>query len=126
MAEVDMGLTVYDFNKNIMKQLPVIEDLTGVKETLYKYIENPQANQYFMMYCKDRSDYTLFNFAHAWNKEMFVEDILDCMQNRGFGIVNCEIVDDGVAIELWAKKPSQAEEVYLYYLFPADEMVIEY
>lgn len=126
MAEVDMGATIYDFNKNIMKQLPVIEDLAGVKETLYEYIENPSANQYLMMYCRERSDYTLFNFAHNWDREMFVEDVLECVRNRGFGIVNCEIVDDGVAIELWVKSPGQMEEAYLYYIFPADEMVIEY
>ena len=29
MADVDMGLSVYEFNKNIMKQLPVVE--TGLE-----------------------------------------------------------------------------------------------
>ena len=48
------------------------------------------------------------------------------MENRDFGIVHCEIIDNGVAVELWVKKPDQMEEADLYYIFPADSMVITY
>jgi hypothetical protein len=29
-------------------------------------------------------------------------------------------------MEIWVKKPGQMEDADLYYLFPADQMVIEY
>ena len=126
MADVDMGLNVYDFNKNIMKQLPVIEDLKGVRETLIKYIHETPAKQYLMMLCREQNDYTLFNLNNNRFNNEFDQDIIECMENRDFGIVSCEIIDDGVAVELWVKRPNQMENADLYYIFPADAMVIKY
>ena len=126
MADVDMGLNVYEFNKNIMKQLPVIEDLKGVRETLIKYLHETPAEQYLMLLCRERNDYTLFNFEDTWTNNQFDQDIIECMENRGLGIVNVEIVDEGVAVEIWVKEPGQMGTADLYYLFPADQMVITY
>ena len=126
MADVDMGLNVYEFNKNIMKQLPVIEGLKGVRETLIKYIHETPAKQYLMMLCREQNDYTLFNFNNNRFNNQFDQDVIECMENRGFGIVNAEIIDDGMAMEIWVKEPGQMENADLYYLFPADQMVIEY
>ena len=126
MADVDIGLNVYEFNKNIMKQLPVIEDLKGVRETLIKYIHETPAKQYLMMLCREQNDYTLFNFNNNRFNNQFDQDVIECMENRGFGIVSAEIIDDGVAMEIWVKEPGQMESADLYYLFPADKMVIKY
>lgn len=126
MADVDMGLNVYEFNKNIMKQLPVIEDLKGVRETLIKYIHETPAKQYLMMLCREQNDYTLFNLNNNRFNNQFDQDVIECMENRGFGIVSAEIIDDGVAMEIWVKEPGQMESADLYYLFPADKMVIKY
>ena len=126
MADVDMGLNVYEFNKNIMKQLPVIEDLKGVRETLIKYIHETPAKQYLMMLCREQNDYTLFNLNNNRFNNQFDQDVIECMENRGFGIVSAEIIDDGVAMEIWVKEPGQMENADLYYLFPADQMVIKY
>ena len=121
-----MGLRVYEFNKNIMKQLPVIEDLKGVRETLIEYIHETPAKQYLMMLCREQNDYTLFNLNNNRFNNEFDQDIIECMENRDFGIVSCEIIDDGVAVELWVKRPNQMENADLYYIFPADAMVIKY
>ena len=126
MSNVDMGLNVYEFNKNIMKQLPVIEDLKGVRETLIKYIHETPAKQYLMMLCREQNDYTLFNLNNNRFNNQFDQDVIECMENRGFGIVSAEIIDDGVAMEIWVKEPGQMESADLYYLFPADKMVIKY
>lgn len=129
MADVDMGLNVYEFNKNIMKQLPIMEvdGLNKVKEELNNYIDGmiPSRN-YLMMLCREKNDYTLFNFHSRVFSTQFADDVIECMENRGYGIVNCEVIDRGAAIELWVKKPGQMEDADLYYIFPADNMVIEY
>ena len=127
MADVDMGLNVYEFNKNIMKQLPVMENdgIQTVKKSLQEYLVSSET-KYLMMLCKERSDYTLFNFDKIRNSSLFADDVIECMENRGLGIINFEIIEDGIVIELWVKEPGQMEEAYLYYIFPADEMVIEY
>ena len=126
MADVDMGLNVYEFNKNIMKQLHVIEDLQGVRDTLNKYIHETPAEQYLMMLCREQNDYTLFHFNKNRFNNQFDQDVIECFANRDLGIVNCEIIDNGIAMEIWVKRPSQMEEADLYYIFPADQMVIEY
>jgi predicted amino acid-binding ACT domain protein len=78
-----------------------------------------------MLLCREKNDYTLFDF-NGNDASNFVNDIFECFTNRGVSIVNIEIIDDGVAMEIWVKRPGQMEEVDLYYLFPADQMVIEY
>lgn len=125
MADVDMGLSVYDFNKNIMKQLPVIKDLQGVYHKIENYWENAPFSEYLMLFSKERNDYTLFRFGSG-DPSPFMDDIIECFTNRGLGIVNIEIIDDGMAMEIWVKEPGQMEGADLYYLFPADQMVIEY
>lgn len=128
MPEVNMGLNVYEYNKNIMKQMPTLEDLTYVKEVLYKFVENTNASRYVMLLCKEKADYTLFDFDSAWHNEQFVEDVLECFFNRGLGIVDISFPneDNYNAIEIWVKKPGQMEEADLYYIFAADSMVITY
>lgn len=126
MTDVDMGLNVYEFNKSVMKQLPIIEDLKGVRETLIKYIHETPAKHFLMMLCREQNDYTLFDFNNNRFNNQFDQDVLECFENRDFGIVNCEIIDGGVAMEIWVKTPGQMEDASLYYIFPADEMVIEY
>jgi hypothetical protein len=128
MADVDMNLTVYDYNKNIMKQWPIVEGegLDNVKQELRNYLENTPAEQYLMMLCREKNDYTLFNFYDVWDDAQFADDVIECFENRGLGIVNSEIIDDGVAMEIWVKQPGQMEEADLYYIFPADSMIIEY
>ena len=125
MADVDMGLNVYEFNKNIMKQLPVIEDLQNIYDKIETYWENAPFDEYLMLLCKEKNDYTLFRFGSD-NHSPVMDDIIECLINRNLGIVSAEIVDNGVAMEIWAKEPGQMEEVDLYYLFPADAMVITY
>lgn len=128
MADVDMNFTVYDYNKNIMKQWPVLEGegLENVKKELRNYLENTPAEQYLMMLCREKNDYTLFNFYDTWDDAQFANDVIECFENRELGIVNVEVIDDGVAIEVWVKRPGQMEEADLYYIFPADSMIIEY
>ena len=79
-----------------------------------------------MLLCREQNDYTLFNFNNNWFNNQFDQDIIECFENRGFGIINCEIIDNGMAVEIWVKRPGQMENADLYYLFPADQMVVEY
>ena len=128
MADVDMNFTVYDYNKNIMKQWPVLEGegLENVKKEFRNYLENTPAEQYLMMLCREKNDYTLFNFYDTWDDAQFADDVIECFENRGVGIVNAEVIDNGIAMEVWVKRPGQMEDANLYYIFPADSMVIEY
>ena len=102
MTDVDMGLNVYEFNKSVMKQLPIIEGegLEKVLNTLEEYAMNIEADQYLMMLCREKNDYTLFNFNSNWDEDTFAKDVIECMENRGYGIVNCEVIDNGIVKDL--------------------------
>lgn len=125
MADVDMGLNVYEFNKNIMKQLPVIKDLQIIYNEITAYWKKAPFDKYLMLLCREKNDYTLFHFDFG-NPAPFVKDVVECFDNRNVGIINIEIIDNGTAMEIWVKEPGQMETADLYYLFPADQMVIEY
>lgn len=129
MAEVEMAESLYEFNQNIIKQMPIIEDeetKSKVRDILESYLEETPAEQYLMMLCREKHDYTLFNFYDQWDFAQFSEDVFICFENRGLGIIDCRIINDGEALEIWVKEPGQMETAYMYYIFPADQLVIEY
>ena len=82
-----------------------------------------------MLLCHELRDYTLFNLdkTNSWKTAKpqtiytAVEDILECMTNRGHLLV-IDQQEDG-SWELWIRNP---EGCFAYYLFPYREAVLEY
>lgn len=124
MADIDANLNLYDINENIMRQLPIIENGEEIINKLNFYIENLSTFNYLMMLCREQNDYTLFYFD-TFSQNNFAEDVLECFANRGVGIVSLELIDNNNAVEVWVKD-AENDLVYLYYIFVADQMVIEY
>lgn len=78
--------------------------------------------KYFMLLCKDRSDYTLFNIVdHNFDIEEIKEALKDCFVNRG-DVYDIHYEKNTDAYEIWLKIE---DEFYVYYLFPYDVGVIE-
>ena len=78
--------------------------------------------KYFMLLCKDRSDYTLFNIVdHNFNIQEIKEALKDCFVNRG-DVYDIHYEKTTDAYEIWLKID---DEFYAYYLFPYDVGVIE-
>ena len=122
--DVDLGATLYDANKQLVKQIekPLTHPELATKQFLIEdFFEGIQ--KYAMMLCHEQRDYTVFaldNFSltapHTAAKE-----VIGCCINRG-SILSIEKTEDGVAIEIWINID---DEPYCYYLFPYDEGVIE-
>ena len=76
-----------------------------------------------MLYCKDRSDITIF---HMYEKEnlnppaLAAQECIGCCKDRG-DILSIEKQEDG-NFEIWIRVN---KEVFAYYLFPYDNAVIE-
>lgn len=124
---IELG-TVYQVNKNIMKQFELVTDeyVTSLKEMLKK--DFFKKNHFYMFLCRERYDYTVLFIQNS--PETAVEDLFECIFNRG-GLVEIELNEQG-AYEVWLRilKPFTENEDepkfedVMYLLFPYDEGVL--
>jgi hypothetical protein len=128
-SEVTLG-NLYDMNKQIMEQIPVItdEEIAEHKDTMTKWFFDKINQKYFMLLCHEQRDYTLFNLdglqtcSSLKDKCMTAaDDVIDCMNNRGI-ITAITLQEDG-AYEIWMRN---TEGNFAYYLFPYGAAVLEY
>lgn len=113
---INMGL--YDMNKQIISQLPALNDFTkaiaDVRDLHGKYW-----NEYYMMYGKEISYFTLFKVC---GMNEFGQDVIDCCANIG-AIKAMDITEAADAIEIWVQ-PENGEPTCLY-LFPYDSGIVQ-
>lgn len=125
-SEVSLG-TAYEINKNLIEKYEkelTEEELIQKKEMLLNYL-NTHQDQYFMLLCNDRKDYTVFHWNNICDDggAMEIAKILvdECLKNRG-EIRGIDITKDKGAIEIWLLID---EDAYVYYFFPYDSAIIE-
>ena len=125
MSESKMTLgTLYDFNKQLMSQAKELRRI-DFKDSLneIKDFIKEKDNKYFMLLCKERSDYTVFVLFknEDFDRQIFKKELSECLANRG-QVLSIEKTKDKQAYEIWIKVD---EEAFVYYLFPYDLGVIE-
>lgn len=125
MSESKMTLgTLYDFNKQLMSQAKELRRI-DFKDSLnqIKDFIKEKDNKYFMLLCKERSDYTVFVLFknEDFDRQIFKKELSECLTNRG-QVLSIEKTKDKQAYEIWIKID---EEAFVYYLFPYDLGVIE-
>ena len=114
-SNVELG-TAYDINKNLVKKYE--HQLT--KEELIDKFTREKFDNYYMLLCHDRRDYTIF---HTTVREGSVYlDLEECLINRG-QIYSIDKTEDECAIEIWLMID---DEPYCYYFFPYGSAVVEY
>ncbi len=128
--------TLYDLNKGVIeKSVKALtqEELNNKKDLIIDFINNSN-NEYYMMLCNERKDYTIFH-RNKKNKDGefldrcegytgdYFEKVLieECLPNRG-QTKSIEWTEDKGALEIWI---SIDGESYCYYLFPYDTAIIE-
>lgn len=126
--------TLYDLNKQVASQLPpqpqehLQEQLIQIK----KWFSNSK-DKYFMLLCREKADYTLFNFNGKEIPDIFpefvekmstqaIKDLELCVKNRGILMAINKATED--AWEIWIKDIVN-KEVNMYMLFECGLMVIE-
>lgn len=115
-SNISMGL--YDMNKQIISQLPTLttDDLLE-KLPLVEELHNKYNNEYYMLYGKEISYFTLFKLKQV---ESFPHEAIDCLQNIG-PIKAIDLTEDKDAIEAWVMADDEATCLYL---FPYDIGVV--
>lgn len=139
--EMEVG-TLYELNRSIAAQLPpqpqehLQEQLLKIKNWFYDNVE-----QYAMLLCREKADYTLFNIATQPTFKIvdgpeielyadFDETVYDkliknlelCIKNRGILMAINKATED--AWEIWIKDIKN-KEIHMYMLFECGPMVIE-
>lgn len=124
--EVSLG-TLYDVNKNLIQNAIKALDETALnsKKEIIKNFLRKTNNNYYMLLCNERKDYTIFTIGNIENKEQKIEKlpfvlIDECLKNRG-EIRVIELTEDRDAIEVWI---SVNDESFAYYFFPYDSAII--
>ena len=126
MAELSMG-TLYDANKQVLRNKEHFKPLThleiaAVQLKLADFF-NWQCDNYAMLYCRERSDITIFHMYESQNPNppaLAAKECIGCCLDRGEFISAEEQPDKNW--EFWIRID---DEPYAYYLFPYDNAVIE-
>ena len=126
MSNLEMG-TVYDLNKQLVETAEKVISpykLNEKKKIIKQFIRESKDN-YFMLLCNERRDYTLFNIISDKEEDKLNElanvFVDECLQNRG-NIKGIDLTESKDAIEVWL---SIEGESYCYYFFPYNAGVVE-
>ena len=111
-----LNLGLYDLNKQIIAQLPILsdEELSN-KKTVINQLHEKFNNEYYMLYGKEMSYFTLFKLK---DPSRFGDEVVECL---GYidGDVKCiDITEPEDAIEIWVHEGT--EDPTCLYLFPYD------
>lgn len=112
-----INLSLYDMNKQIVSQLPELTNLLE-KETLINHFHNIIMNNFYMLYGKEISYFTLFQIFDA---SKFGYDVIDCLKNIGI-IKAIDLTERADAIEIWVEGEDGPTCLYL---FPYDSGLVK-
>lgn len=114
-------MSLYDLNKQIMSQMPDIEDFTEAYKTINQYHKDTN-NKYYMLLIKDLNYYTIFSIVENQSVHNFAENVILCLKDWG-PVKSITMNEDNSAIECWINKSNN--EVVVGYLFGYDGGIIE-
>ena len=112
---INMGL--YDMNKQIISQLPVLTDLENKKYTINS-LHAKFNNEFYMLYGKEISYFTLFRI---FDSICFGNEVIDCLNNVG-DIKAIDFTEAQDAIEIWIQ---DEDGPTCLYLFPYDSGLVQ-
>lgn len=120
MADVALG-SLYELNKQVMAQLPPQDsDTMNHNWNVIGDWFGKNKNRWFMLMCKERSDFTLLHITdNRFTKGL--QELKEVLEERG-QILAIQYQHGEDAFEIWVKND---DEVYMFMLFEASWMVVE-
>lgn len=120
-----LNMNLYDLNKSIVAQLPDITDFNEKIELINEFYQTSN-NQYYMLYGKEISYFTLFAEQDDFNG--------DNVQSLGINVIDClsafksvksiDYTENKDAIEIWVS--DEENNVTCLYFFPYDNGVVDF
>lgn len=114
----DINLSLYDINKQIISQLPPLEDIDAACKAVNNLYEKTK-NEFYMLYGKEISYFTLFRMDKP---EWFFEELSLCLHSIGV-IKAMDLTEDESAVEIWVVDDNN--EATCLYLFPYDDGLVK-
>lgn len=111
MAEIDLGMTLYDFNKEGMKQEKLLDAITLNRKVADMVKDIAARSKYWMLLSNERKDYTIFIILTT---EGTYNEMMPTLRNRG-DVLSIDKQEDG-NYEIWIRDPDTKEN-FVYYLF---------
>ena len=110
---------LYELNQSLISQWPILDILTAL-ENMIDNFHLKENNTFYMLYGKDKSYFTLFQFDDGTKEFSKLSDgVITCIKETFDGIVAYEEVEG--AIEIWVKDKGEAT---VFYLFPYDQGIV--
>ena len=128
-TDTDMKLSLYDMNAQIISQLPTLnEEMLNNKEKDFKNFIKETDNDFYMLYGKEISYFTVFNklnpnikFVGYQIDSDFYKELIECLHNIG-EIKSFTLTDAKDAFEIWVK--TDEDKTTCLYFFPYDAGII--
>jgi len=111
MPDIDLGLNLYDFNKQAMNQLEPMDPIEFNKRVKEIVSEMDAKSKFWMLLNNERKDYTVFIIL---TKEGIENEIKPTLTNRGQILSIDKQEDDNY--EIWIRD-FDTKENFVYYLF---------
>lgn len=121
MADVALG-NLYELNQQIMAQLPPQDQNTmNHNWTVIGDWFGKGKQRWFMLMCKERSDFTMFHITdNQFTKG--VMELQEVLRERG-EILAIQYLHGEDAFEIWIRESK--DTVYMFMLFEAEWMIVE-
>lgn len=121
---MDAQMSLYDYAKQVVaNEVPM--DPIVFNRRIDEVAKAMISKNYWMLLCKERSDYTIFNTTDCvaeFDKQFISEELKQTLMNRGLILLIDEQKKNEV-YEIWIRDP-ETNENFAYYLFNYEEGVI--
>lgn len=118
------GISLYSINCSQFETMPTMEsDLLKQKiGNIAAWFGSSNEYKYFMLLCRERNDYTVFNTAnHQYHLAgTYLEE---CLTNRG-KVIDIDYNHDTEYYEIWMRCFDD-NEVHMYVVFHCNDFVLE-
>lgn len=119
--EMRLDYSLYEIDKLMYSQQkkPMLTPAEQfiVYNKISKWFED---KRYVMVLCRERNDYTVFNFINKDYKHA-ARDLQECLNNRGL-VIDLQFHEEFDAWELWVKIEGN---VYMFRMFECEDFIIE-
>lgn len=121
MADVALG-SLYELNQQIMAQLPPQDEaIMNYNWTVIGDWFGKNQKRWFMLMCKERSDFTMFHITdNQFTKG--ISELQEVLKERG-EILAVQYLHGEDAFEIWVRESK--DKVYMFMLFEAEWMIVE-
>ena len=123
-ATISLGMTIYDFNKQVVSQEPLLteKEVIEVKSQISNWFADEEMNdEYYLLYGREIHYITLFKIE---NRDAIADELIETLKPIG-SLISMDFNTEGEdvkVIEIWMR--TKEEEATMLYLMPFDRGLV--